>query len=147
MSIFGKISEQIITNAMQKGEFDNLPGEGKPFIWEDFDLVPEDEKLAFDLLKKSGVNLPWIDQGKEIRNLIKEFRQSLRDWYGQFEVHETDTLVEIFQKRLDELNRKIFDYNNAVPLERLQFSPISVAGEVERAMREYPPSSQEQGIL
>jgi len=48
---YEKIVEQRIKEAMEKGEFENLPGKGKPIPLEDDSHVPEDLRLAYKLLK------------------------------------------------------------------------------------------------
>ncbi|GAB6037822.1 DUF1992 domain-containing protein [Fundidesulfovibrio butyratiphilus] len=48
------IAEQRILEAMEKGEFDNLPGKGKPLDLDDDANVPEDLRMAYKLLKNAG---------------------------------------------------------------------------------------------
>lgn len=48
------IAEQRILEAMERGEFDNLPGKGKPLDLEDDANVPEDLRMAYKLLKNAG---------------------------------------------------------------------------------------------
>ena len=45
------IAEKRIAEAMDKGEFDNLPGRGKPLEIEDLSAVPEDLRMAYKILK------------------------------------------------------------------------------------------------
>src|SRR6266540_3378743 len=40
--LFQRIAEQRILEAQRKGEFDNLPGKGKPLELEDLSWVPEE---------------------------------------------------------------------------------------------------------
>ncbi len=61
--------EQKIAEAIENGEFENLPGRGGPLS---LDSLARDENLAHRLLVKNGFALPWI----EIRNQMDE------DWAG-----------------------------------------------------------------
>ena len=63
---YEKIVEQRIKEAMEKGEFDNLPGKGKPLPLEDDSQVPEDLRLAYKLLKNADCLPPELLEKKEI---------------------------------------------------------------------------------
>ncbi|HYK72215.1 MAG TPA: DUF1992 domain-containing protein [Pseudoneobacillus sp.] len=54
MDFFTIIAEQQIKKAYENGEFDNLPGLGKPLDLEDLSGVPEDLRMAYRLLKNAG---------------------------------------------------------------------------------------------
>ena len=63
---YEKIVEQRIKEAMEKGEFENLPGKGKPIPLEDDSHVPEDLRLAYKLLKNADCLPPELLEKKEI---------------------------------------------------------------------------------
>jgi hypothetical protein len=63
---YEKIVEQRIREAMEKGEFDNLPGKGKPIPLEDDIHVPEELRLAYKLLKNADCLPPELMEKKEI---------------------------------------------------------------------------------
>jgi len=63
---YGKIVEQRIREAMDRGEFENLPGKGKPIPLEDDSHVPEDLRLAYKLLKNADCLPPELLEKKEI---------------------------------------------------------------------------------
>lgn len=63
------IAEQRIAEAMERGEFDDLPGAGKPLVLEDDPLVPDDLRLAYRILKNAGFVPPELETHKEIRAL------------------------------------------------------------------------------
>jgi hypothetical protein len=63
---YEKIVEQKIKEAMDNGEFDNLPGKGKPLPLEDDSHVPEDLRLAYKLLKNADCLPPELLEKKEI---------------------------------------------------------------------------------
>jgi hypothetical protein len=63
---YEKIVEQRIKEAMEKGEFDNLPGKGRPIALEDDSHVPEDLRLAYKLLKNADCLPPELLEKREI---------------------------------------------------------------------------------
>jgi len=66
---FQKIVEKKIKEAMDKGEFDDLPGRGKPIAFEDDSNIPEDLRLAFKVLKNADYLPPELQLKKEIRQM------------------------------------------------------------------------------
>ena len=64
---FEKIIEQRIQKAQRKGDFENLPGRGKPLPKEDMN-VPEDLRLAYKILKNADCIPPELEIKTEIRN-------------------------------------------------------------------------------
>jgi hypothetical protein len=69
MYAYQKIIEQKIREAAEKGEFDNLPGQGKPLNLEDESGIPEDLRLAYKVLKNANCLPPEIELRKEIRQM------------------------------------------------------------------------------
>jgi len=49
------VAEEKIKEALRKGEFDHLPGMGKPLPPDDLAGVPEELRLGFKLLKNAGM--------------------------------------------------------------------------------------------
>jgi hypothetical protein len=64
-----KIAERKIREAMENGEFDNLPGQGEPLNLEDDSHVPEDLRMAYKVLKNADCLPPEIELRKEIRQM------------------------------------------------------------------------------
>ncbi|UQZ88978.1 DUF1992 domain-containing protein [Deltaproteobacteria bacterium Smac51] len=48
------IAERKIREAMEEGQFDNLPGKGKPLKLEDLSHLPPELRMAYTILKNSG---------------------------------------------------------------------------------------------
>ncbi|WP_318503447.1 DnaJ family domain-containing protein [Bacillus sp. T3] len=64
MDIFSIIAEDKIKRAMKDGEFDNLPGKGKPLELEDLSHLPQELRIAYTLLKNANM-LEDLDRLKE----------------------------------------------------------------------------------
>lgn len=63
---FEKIVEERIAQAQRSGQFDNLPGAGKPLVFPDDRFIPEDLRLAYKILKNADCTPPEIELKKEI---------------------------------------------------------------------------------
>ena len=66
---FDRIVEAIIKDAMERGEFDNLLGRGKPIDLTEYFDTPEEVRLANSLLKNAGMTSREVDLLKEIAEL------------------------------------------------------------------------------
>jgi hypothetical protein len=93
MDFLKRIAEERIREAMERGEFDNLPNKGKPLNLDDDSLVPEDLRMAYRVLKNTGYLPPELELKKEI--------VSLRDLINTIDDDEKRL------KRLRELNFKL----------------------------------------
>ena len=69
MLVFDRVAEQKIAEALARGEFDDLPGAGRPLALEDDALVPEDLRLAYRILKNAGFVPPEVEARREIAEL------------------------------------------------------------------------------
>jgi hypothetical protein len=75
---YSKIVEQRIREALEKGEFDNLPGKGEPLVLEDDAHIQEDLRLAYKILKNADCLPPEIQEKKEILQM-EDMLSSLPD--------------------------------------------------------------------
>lgn len=66
---FDRIVEAIIKDAMERGEFDNLPGKGKPIDLTEYFETPEEVRLAHSVLKNAGMTSREVDLLREIAEL------------------------------------------------------------------------------
>ena len=66
---FDKLVESMIKEAQERGEFDNLPGEGKPIDLTAYFEMPEDVRVAQSFLKNAGMASREVDLLKEIAEL------------------------------------------------------------------------------
>ena len=79
MDTFSLIAERRILEAMERGEFDDLPGKGKPLDLEDDDpMVPEELRMAYRMLKNAGMLPPELELRKEILRL-SDLLDAVRD--------------------------------------------------------------------
>ena len=75
MSIEKFIDEQI-KRAIAAGEFDNLPGKGKPIDLSAYFETPEDLRMAFSILKSNNIVPEEVEMLREIEALKKRLEAS-----------------------------------------------------------------------
>ncbi len=66
-----RLAEEAIQKAQREGQFDNLPGQGRPLPEEDLALVPSDLRMAYKVLKNAGCLPPELEREKEIRTALE----------------------------------------------------------------------------
>lgn len=65
MWLLDQWAERHIIDAQQKGEFDNLPGNGEPLTLDDDSHIPSELRAAYRLLKNAGCIPPELEYRKE----------------------------------------------------------------------------------
>lgn len=75
---FERIVEAAIQEAISRGEFDNLPGRGKPIDLTEYFNTPEDVRVAQAILKNAGMVPAELELLQEIV-VIKEMIPALTD--------------------------------------------------------------------
>lgn len=70
MSIIDEWAEKHILQAIEKGELDNLSGQGKPLEIDDDSHVPSHLKAAYRILKNSGFLPPELEDRKRALELV-----------------------------------------------------------------------------
>ena len=67
--MFGKLIEEKIREAMEAGEFDNLPGKGKPIDLDAYFATPPEVRLGYSVLKSAGCLPEEVALLKEVEEL------------------------------------------------------------------------------
>jgi hypothetical protein len=65
-AIFDKIADERIRQSMERGEFDELPGKGKPLEIEEDSHIPADLRISYKILKNANCLPPELEIRKEI---------------------------------------------------------------------------------
>jgi hypothetical protein len=65
MSIWARIAEAKIAEAMERGEFDGLPGAGRPLELEDLSRIPPHLRMGYKLLRNANVLPPEMELRRE----------------------------------------------------------------------------------
>jgi hypothetical protein len=64
-----RLIDEKIREAMENGEFDNLPGKGKPLDLDAYFATPADLRLGYSVLKSAGCAPVEVELQKEIEAL------------------------------------------------------------------------------
>ena len=115
MDIFAVIAEQRIREAQERGDFDNLPGAGKPLELEDDSHMPEDLRMAYKVLRNAGYVPPEIAERKEAESLLDLLETCTDEHLKVRQMRKLDALLFRMQNRArsaalvehDEYYRKI----------------------------------------
>ncbi len=69
MDVLALLAESKIRGAMARGEFDKLPGHGRPLKLEDLSRVPPELRSGVKLLRNAGCLPPELEARKEVTRL------------------------------------------------------------------------------
>jgi len=146
--------EEQLAEAQERGEFDNLPGSGKPLHFDDDDFYAGDKALAYGLLKSHGYAPAEVELAKEIRSeseraeaKLERLRQRGRALRARpsppsanekrvYNASLEKTAIE-YEQTLRELNRKILTLNLTTPL--AMHRPLFEVEKLVRRFRESCP--------
>ena len=73
---FSRIAETRIREAIAQGEFDNLPGSGKPLSLEEYFSTPEDLRMAFSILKNANCTPAEVELLNEVLRLQRAIAET-----------------------------------------------------------------------
>ena len=73
--MFDKLIENKIREAMEAGEFDNLPGKGQPLDLDAYFSTPSDLRLTYSVLKSARCVPEEIELRKEVESLTEQLSQ------------------------------------------------------------------------
>lgn len=126
--------ERRIREAQERGEFDDLPGKGRPLDLSENPFADPSLGPAFRMLKNAGVAPAFIQERKELLDAVDAARRSL-DRTGD---------EAAFTGAAEELNARIRGYNHELPTAsavfgvsssstRFQISTLSIPAELARS--------------
>jgi len=105
-----------IREAEERGDFDHLPGKGKPLRLESWD---DEWGLAFHVLKQAGETLPWIALGRDIEAAQAKLRAMLRE-AASVPPAELARARERYLREAAALDKLLEEYAFQVPVRHLE---------------------------
>jgi len=121
-----------IREAEERGDFDNLPGRGKPLHLEDWDA---EWGIAYHVLKQAGETLPWIALGREIEAAQARLRRMLAQ-VPRIAPAERQRARERYLREAAAVDKLLEEYAFVVPvrhLERGRLPPHIAAAQFDAA--------------
>ncbi|QCR34851.1 DUF1992 domain-containing protein [Nissabacter sp. SGAir0207] len=97
MLFIDEMVERHIREAQAKGEFDCLPGAGKPLELDDTSAVPAELRVAYRILKNSGYLPPELEARKEALELDTLLH----------EIHKEDPQYDVISQKLRVLELRL----------------------------------------
>ncbi|CNI60979.1 DUF1992 domain-containing protein [Yersinia vastinensis] len=95
MGLIDEWAERHIIKAQEKGELDNLPGNGKPLFLDDDTFVPTELRVGYRLLKNAGYLPPELQDRQEaltITDLLSQLDKQHDDYVN---LHKRLALLEL----------------------------------------------------
>lgn len=116
------MAEKMLREAIEAGEFDNLPGKGKPMDLSENPFEDPDLRVVHKLLRDAGFAPAWIEERKDIDAEFELARQILSRAWGLYKpagkspnLAAWERNVQEFRGKIGELNRRIKIYNLKAP--------------------------------
>ncbi|CAL7947141.1 unnamed protein product [Xylocopa violacea] len=144
-----RLVEDLIQEAMNKGEFKDLPGMGKPLKENTNTRNPYVDFVTYKLnevLIENGFTPEWIQLSKEIREETQDLRKRLTDArnnIGDLPLSVKDeaawkNIVENLRSTTKQINNKIDKYNLLVPILQKQMLHVKLEDLAQEALSKPP---------
>jgi len=122
MNRLESLTEKKLREAIENGEFDDLPGKGEPIDLKENPFEDPDLRVVHRLLRNAGFAPAWIEERKDIDAELEAARTKLsRAWmlFGKGgktpSDEEWERIVREFREQVVELNKRISVYNLKAP--------------------------------
>jgi len=122
MNRLESLTEKKLREAIENGEFDDLPGKGEPIDLKENPFEDPDLRVVHRLLRNAGFAPAWIEERKDIDAQLDAARTKLsRAWtlFGRGAESPSDAewerSVKEFRENVAELNQRTRIYNLKTP--------------------------------
>ncbi|HUS13222.1 MAG TPA: DUF1992 domain-containing protein [Pyrinomonadaceae bacterium] len=122
MNRLESLTEKRVREAIENGEFDDLPGKGKPIDLRENPFEDPDLRMVHRLLKNAGFAPAWIEERKDIDAELEAAETILSQaWrlFGEGGERPSDAewqrCFKDFCEKITELNQRIKIYNLKAP--------------------------------
>ena len=103
---FHRNADEKIKEAIAKGEFDNLPGKGRPLDLDAYFATPEDLRMGYSLLKNANIIPLEMELLKEIEGLQKSLDSCTSQIEKRAIQRELSEKITNFNMRVERYRRK-----------------------------------------
>jgi DnaJ family protein C protein 28 len=142
MKHWESLVDRKIREAMNRGEFDDLPGKGEPVDLSENPFEDPELRLAHRTLRNAGFAPSWIEERKDIEAELVLARNNLERAWSIFQrargtAHESgasdrrEKATASFRQLITQLNRRIAAWNLKVPTAAFQRTLINAETEIE----------------
>lgn len=137
LSVWETLAEERIQEAMEAGEFEDLPGAGRPLSLREENPYERSWRLAFHLLHNAGMAPRWIELDREARAEAERLRGALRQALRRHSAQGSmgRQAIARFRREAARLNRKIEQRNYLAPRSVEPRFPLRIEREIQMALR------------
>ena len=143
MKRWESLIDQRIREAMEQGEFDDLPGKGEPVDTSENPFEDPELRLAHRVLRNAGFAPSWIEERKDIEAELEIARTQLtKAWAILKRARSSENergarvrweqALSSFTKQVGELNGRIIAWNLKVPARVFQKRLINREAEISQ---------------
>lgn len=125
MNRLESLVEKKIREAMEQGEFDNLPGRGQPVDLTENPFEDPDLRVVHKLLRDAGFAPAWIEERKDIDATFELARHTLLRAWTVYQPEGKSPNDAEWQRNVIEFRAKVLELNNRVRLYNLK-APAAV---------------------
>ena len=163
--VIGRIAERKIQEAIEEGKFDNLPGKGKPLVFDDDPATPPHLRMANKVLKNAGVLPDWVQVQKDIvsereeaakqrarlikENLARRARVANLPASHPYVTQHAEWHAKgraAYLRRLKSVNTSILKFSMLAPSTAAPFFPYRIETEMAEFDAEFPPLPQQPAV-
>ena len=112
------VAERRIEEAIELGQFDNLPGKGKPLKLDDDTLTPPHLRAAHRVLKNASISPEWVGLEGEIYQAKTDAESFLELMYAKLSGASASSIADArgeYERLLRSANNLILRYNYVNP--------------------------------
>jgi DnaJ family protein C protein 28 len=122
MNRLESLSEKRLREAIENGEFDDLPGKGEPLDLQENPFEDPDLRVVHRLLRNAGFAPAWIEERKDIDAELEAARTKLSRAWTLFGARanapseaEWERSLKEFSEQVVALNQRVRSYNLKAP--------------------------------
>lgn len=131
-----KFVDDLLQEAARRGEFDNLPGAGRPLQLTD-NPHAGDTQMAYKMVKDGGYTLGFVAERQKLLERVAILRGQLKraaqrnDGTIGAQLGWQTSLASL-QKQVEKLNRAIRDYNLKAPRVQFHLMLFDIEAEIQQ---------------
>ncbi|PWT81626.1 MAG: DUF1992 domain-containing protein [Acidobacteria bacterium] len=138
MNRIERLVEKKIREAMEQGEFDNLPGKGEPIDLKENPFEDPEMRMVYRLLRNAGFAPAFIEERKSIESEIEQARllisRANRLYRDESKSGEWERAKAEFRETVRELNDRIRLYNLKTPSAVFHRTHIDPESEIAKCL-------------
>ena len=125
MSRLESMAEKMLREAIEAGEFDNLPGKGQPIDLSENPFEDPDLRVVHKLLRNAGFAPAWIEERKDIDAQFQLAQQTLHRAWSLYNPNGKSPNESAWQRNLSEFRTNVAELNSRIKIYNLK-APAAV---------------------